>query len=805
LTWPGIPRILAIADQPSRCTPMHPSASHASSPASDELHSLRSPAAFGRSIEATEVARIHAYLEKFKVQIEQYIRESKPPSEQTQALASEIPHLLSSGNNEISRFELTNRYWTDFAETMLEPWRNGLAQLRGKESRLSVGELHVTEKTTPEELLLALASLPSPVLGVENMVLKRPYPIKEGGELRHLQFSTGDSPEIKDAKNLHNRGVRLSERGKFEEAALTFFEAAGRFRELDLSGYAHHSFNSAAQMLTREMDSILSRDADEVARLRQSHRYVEANEITSRNKKEATEYLDLLLYASDSAFKLEHSATDPLAVPIDQGMGGIITDGERAGTGNLRDCHLLVVKTLPWMKDGKLIPSASYLIHNDLRSSAASGSLLDHLLDVPCVAMLAGANSDGSIYAGLNLINAIYSLAATGREVTVIKSHIFRREDIAVTACTYHPDSFVMTLHGPGLTHPDTLISSGWHMHSSQEWQGDRPLSFDTRTLRAREVTNPDQPSVTPEQRFPLPLPSDFVSNIRALGDTFSVAERCIKNPGINIHAGHWVNEADALQRAVRDSRREFVEILLENEEISTTAMERYFLGDRTLASCAILGRAQELPLYIGEGSRRAHEHLSSLMPDALFEPDLESLFDVPFMNTLLHQIDWSVEDKLEKRSTTSFADRLSSRETPLIVHPALYFDLKGLPTELKRVSADVEEFKKIAHDGWTSLMNIVIEKGHSDLLLDYESSRARKALERDRLYVQDLPFFVGPGAEEANEELVDLLVDLATHAPKVIDMFDRFDIASAALVRDLSEAITGPLCRESLTHPWEG
>lgn len=768
---------------------MRASTSHSAAPTSDSLASLRTPA------RQPDEARIHAYLERFESEIVQYICDSRSPSEQTQRLATKIPHLLEEAGGKGE--ELIRQRWNELAETVAEPWRNGLAQLRGKESRLRVGDLHVTEKTTPEELLLALASLPSPIFGAKSGGTNETSPLKKDGELRHLPFSPGgDSPAIKDAKNLHNSALRLAKRGKFEEAALTFFDAAGQFQELGRPNYAYQSFYTAAEMLTREMNSVLSRDADEVARLRGLHRYVESNEITSRNKKDASKYLDLLLYASDSAFKLEHSAIDQVAMPIDQGMGGIITDGERAGTGNLRDCHLLVVKTLPWMKDGKLVPSAGYLIHNDLRSSAASGSLVDHLPDVPCIAMVAGANSDSSIYAGLNLLNALYSLAATGREVTVIKGHIFRKDDIAVTSCTYHSDSFLMTLHSPGLAHPDSVISSGWHMHSPDEWPGGRPLTFDTRVLETRQVrrTEHDSHAVELEQRYPLPLTPSFVSNVASLGDSFSVAERCIKNPSISIHTGHWVNEADALQRAVRDSRQELIGILLNDKEFISSVAKGYFLNDPTLASCAVLGRAEELPLYIGEGSRRVHEHLSSLMSEAFFERDLEVIFDLPFMNALLHDIDWHADDLPKKESPpTSFAARLFSRDTPLIVHPALYFGLKSLPQELRGVAEDVEEFRDLAAEGWRSMAKLIIEKGHSKLLLDYAPERAKRALERDKLYVQDLPFFVGPGAEEANEELVDLLADLATHAPKMIDMFDRFDLKSATFVRDLSAVIIGP------------
>lgn len=767
---------------------------HTSSESSADLSSLRPPEEGQATLSPREEGRVRHFLDTFKHDIACYLAESHRAPDQVATLGSTMAHLLEDAEDTRgAREQHVKKAWSDLADTTANPWRSGLAQLRGKESNLSIGRLSVTERTTPEEIFLALAALPSPVVSTAS-IHKGLSPVKQGGFVRNSKFSEGvDNPEIKDAKSLHNDAVRLSQKGKIEKAVLTFFDAGDKFQASGLLNYAQFSFSSAASILTREMKTILERDSEEVSALHAKGEYLAARRITQAAEVDASRYLPLLLHASDSAYKLEHGKIDLKSLPIDQGVGGIITDDQRAGTGNLRDCHLLVVKTLPWMKDGELIPSASYLVHNDFRSSAASGSLLDHLPDVPCVAMVVGGNSN-SPHSVLNVLHALHSLAATGREVTVTKSHLFCRDDIMVTGCTYHPDSFVVTLQSPGVTHPDSLMSSGWHMESGgTTWKGARPLAFDTRVLKGRKI----EPtcdylshSVVPEERYPLPLPPSFIENARE-NDNLTVAKRCITHSGINIHAGHWANETEAITRAIPSARRELVGILAKNADFVEALMKHYHLEDPVLATCAVLRRASALPLYLGENSHRAHTYLSTLMGDAFLSGSLTELFDVAFMNTILHH---AMQENFTFRemasSTRSFSERLAERDRPMIVHPALFSDLDWTPKELEGMFRDVEEFKEIASTTHRGVIELMLDSGYSEVFLGKDEEKARAALDRGKLLFPEIPFFIGVNSQEANMQLVHLLADMATHSPSTFASFYGLREKSVALVRDLGELI---------------
>jgi hypothetical protein len=102
-----------------------------------------------------------------------------------------------------------------------------------------------------------------------------------------------------------------------------------------------------SEHLSAKVSSILTNDEEKIKLLKGRQQYEEAWAIEENNKKEAERYEALLAYASDAAYKCEHGNKNDFAIQVDEGLGGFLQDrkDERAGTGNLRDCHFLAIKT----------------------------------------------------------------------------------------------------------------------------------------------------------------------------------------------------------------------------------------------------------------------------------------------------------------------------------------------------------------------------------------------------------------------------------------------------------------------------
>ncbi|MFZ4762218.1 MAG: hypothetical protein ACOYK8_05350 [Alphaproteobacteria bacterium] len=119
---------------------------------------------------------------------------------------------------------------------------NGLTKLQGKKSRLYIGDYHVTEKSSPEAVIHALFSLPSP-FGAPTATHKKSPPhkkpphtknvVRADNRLTHFKFTTnrlaGDNKTLKKGKLTFNKAEKLAQQGFIDKAINHYLHAADFF------------------------------------------------------------------------------------------------------------------------------------------------------------------------------------------------------------------------------------------------------------------------------------------------------------------------------------------------------------------------------------------------------------------------------------------------------------------------------------------------------------------------------------------------------------------------------------------------
>ena len=741
-----------------------------------------------------DAKRIEAWINQFSEELENYKALGRD-------FAGQVRYIAEKKYGEPAWQGLSNRIENNE--------KNGLAKLQGKQSRLYIGEMHVTADTPPEDIIYALFELPSPFLDSSQKTktqkpnLHARYAFQKNNDLTNFKFSKwpqqGDNPAIKDAKHAYNEAQRLARAGKIDDAAEGYLSAAGVFLKHGLTALAHGSFYLLSEHLSAKVSSILKNDEERITQLKGELKYTEAWAIEENNKKEAKKYEVLLAYASDAAYKCEHGNKNDFAIPVDEGLGGFLQDRdyEKAGTGNLRDCHLLAIKT-EYSNDLDAPQSVSYVTHNDNNSSASCDKPFDFMPAGKSKVIITGGNSYGSVDAVLNVLNAIYSMASTGREIKIEQSHLLQREDVFAVSCTYHPKDFTMSLEAPGLMHPDQVIGSGWHLMNTNFGRY-QPVSFDTRYGDIREINcsivdEYAKISYKSEDRFAIGLTSSAVYKVKTanLSDTYRNAAT---NQNIKTHTGHWYNETAAIKSAVESAQVQIAKNLLNDANFLDRLQKKYSLGDPVLAQAEVVRKFNEFPVFIGKEGEKSNTYLSALIKEVMLSNNDFSVFDDEFLTHIQYDIVQGKNEHpfLETHSSAlpPLEQRLEARGQPLIVHPSHRDAIVWCSDTIKPVlSDDLQKMKELFDTQRTSLGESLVQDDYLYRMLNKDPSEDIDGHEKRKVQkYADYPVFIGSGADLANMELREVLVETSNN-PAYSKIFDKFDEQSAALLSDVQELI---------------
>jgi hypothetical protein len=134
-----------------------------------------------------------------------------------------------------------------------------------------------------------------------------------------------------------------------------------------------------------------------------------------------------------------------------QGSAGILKEDEFAGTGNLQDCVFMALSSNPSDKEPLHLTS-----HNNINSRQHAGAFARKLGEDNIECILYGANStlNSSV---MNVLETLYSLAQTGLNIRVTKSHVFGRDNIYPHCGTFDPQSRSMIPLTPQMHQRDLL------------------------------------------------------------------------------------------------------------------------------------------------------------------------------------------------------------------------------------------------------------------------------------------------------------------------------------------------------------
>jgi hypothetical protein len=748
-----------------------------------------------------DAKRIEAWINQFSEELENYKAFGRD-------FAGQVRYIAEKKYGEPAWKGLSNRIENNE--------KNGLAKLQGKQSRLYIGEMHVTADTPPEDIIYALFELPSPFLdSSQKTKTQKPnpharYAFQKNDDLTNFKFSKspqqGDNPAIKDAKHAYNEAQRLARAGKIDDAAEGYLSAAGIFLNHGLTNLAHASFYMLSEHLSAKVSSILKNDEEKIKQLKRESKYSDAWAIEysdawaieENNKKEAQKYEVLLAYASDAAYKCEHGNKNDFAIQVDEGLGGFLQDRdyEKAGTGNLRDCHLLAIKT-EYRGDIDAPPqSVSYVTHNDRFSSVSCDKPFDFMPEGKSKVIIAGGNSFGSLNALINVLNAVYSMAATGREISIEQSHLLQRGNVSAVSCTYHPKEFTMSLQAPGLVHPDQIIGSGWHLMNTNFGRY-QPVSFDTRYGDIREINcnigdEYGKQSSKSEDRFAIGLTSSAVYKVKTanLSDTYAAT-----NKNIATHTGHWYNETAAIKSAVESAQVQIAKNLLNDANFLDRLQKKYSLGDPVLAQAEVVRKFNEFPVFIGKEGEKSNTYLSALIKEVMLSNNDFSVFDDEFLTHIQYDIVQGKNEHpfLETHSSAlpPLEQRLEARGQPLIVHPSHRDAIVWCSDTIRPVlSDDLQRMTELFDTQRASLGKSLVQNDYLYRMLNRDPNQDIEGYEK--IAVQryaKYPVFIGSGADWANKELPEVLVETSNN-PAYSKIFDKFDEQSAALLSDVQELI---------------
>ncbi|MFZ4762217.1 MAG: hypothetical protein ACOYK8_05345 [Alphaproteobacteria bacterium] len=558
------------------------------------------------------------------------------------------------------------------------------------------------------------------------------------------------------------------------------------------------------------MSHILTHNADYIQTVRKKD-ISKSWELKAINEKAAARYNEILIYARDSAYRLEIQTIDKEAITIDEGLGGFITNTQKAATENLRNCHFLAIKNEPHDPTQTAI---SYVIHNDICSSASSDQAFAFMPKGKNRVILAGANSILSPTSITNVLDAVYAMASSEEDVIIEQSHLLCRNNITATACIYDPEKFTLYLGKGGLTHPDQIISSGFHL-SEYKSNSYHTIAFDGRYHQPAHSDfipanqNPrgeyDVTRHQPEQRFALGLTTAAAATIM-LSDNNSRLYDYITNPHIALHTGHWYNEMDALKKAITHGRQQLANYLFNDGELLENLQQLYHLDDPMLAQTMILKNIHNFPVYVGAAAEKSNQHLGHYIKEILLDDRDFSLLDNEFLTQLQYYIVQSPDlppPPKPQHPQINLQEKLAKQAVPLMVHysnfEAVLWHYEDYQSLLPTYLGELEDYYRQSRN---QLIEKIIEHGDAHHILDKAPSEPLSSIERTAIknLCNEIPVFIGPNADLANQQLLEVITEYMQH-PHYKELLTEFDKEKASLLHEIKQDIIAKLPQPKLSQ----
>lgn len=389
-------------------------------------------------------------------------------------------------------------------------------------------------------------------------------------------------------------------------------------------------------------------------------------------------------------------------------------------------------------------------------------------------------------------------MASTGREISIEQSHLLQRGNVSAVSCTYHPKAFTMSLQAPGLLHPDQVIGSGWHLMNNHYGRY-QPVSFDTRYGNFRKIEFYSNnvyycEHAQAEDRFALGLTSSAVYNATTT-ELSHVYQNTATKQSIEKHTGHWYNEAAAIRSAVESAQVQIAKNLLNDANFLDRLQEKYSFDDPVLAQAEIVRQFNKFPVFIGKEGEKSNTYLCALLKEVMLSDNDFSIFDDEFLTHIQYDMA-QLKDNHPFLQTTSrelppLEERLAARGQPLIVHPNHRHAVAWCSDTITPVLPnDLKKMKMLFDVQRTSLGESLAQGDYLDRMLKQTTGEELGSSVKQMMQeCMSCPVFIGQGADWANTELLEVLVETSTN-PAYSGIFGKFDEQSATVLADIRNTI---------------
>ncbi|MFZ4761968.1 MAG: hypothetical protein ACOYK8_04055 [Alphaproteobacteria bacterium] len=352
-----------------------------------------------------------------------------------------------------------------------------------------------------------------------------------------------------------------------------------------------------------------------------------------------------LLHARDAGLKYKSALTHPEAIPILQGMATLINDQQKAATTDLGSCHLLGLHH--FSDDGQ--KQQSLFVHHDSKTSHHNADNFTYFAHGGYYeADYLGANAYDHWDSVENLIDSVFSLAASGKKISITRIQILLRDECIIVSACYHGDTHSYSSHAPAHHHVDELLGQMLSAWTPYNEYSQIPLMYDARQ---------------PQQLTPMPLPvTAGVANILQQQNAEEYLQRKIRNdPDYSaFNFSHVYSGLCALKKAINEAQEE-LKVALKTDKVfmqrfakikkvkmeedvtleDTTDVQRYtaelHIDFAVIDNC--------FPCFIGENRHAANNALLSTIKSCLLTNQKSyddykrsyDYIDVKYLNRLAH------------------------------------------------------------------------------------------------------------------------------------------------------------------------